>query len=356
MPYTRRTKRRRAPVRRRRRTYRRRAPVRRRRRVTKRKPISKFTLAQVNPFSSLVAGVKIPDLNTQPSTTVVVEDDYAVATDATYQVAARGFRPFTRGQVVTATAASSTGWTWPAGFGSSNNSSKLSAILANYESARTCAHGVRITCPLAPNNVIGYVHICVIAENTFGQSTWNFPTDTSTMATSQWYKKIPLARLTMSPVIVVNKIIDGTAFLYIDPSSDRVDNAGDLAFQTSGFGTILIAVTGAGASTTAINVENIMHLEAIPTVGSAQSVSPAAPADPEIQARASTVASTTDAVHDEGILESFRSGVRAAVGDAAGQLYDTVLGNAPAAGRAFGNWALGQVFAGGNNRLMLTNG
>ena len=71
------------------RTYRRKRTMSRRR---KKVPISKFVLAQLDPFSDKVAGVKIPDSNTQPSATVIVEDEYALTTGATYGTAVNAYR------------------------------------------------------------------------------------------------------------------------------------------------------------------------------------------------------------------------------------------------------------------------
>lgn len=174
--------------------------------------ISKFTLAQLDPFSEKVYGVKIPDVNTQPSSTVVVEDETALATGALETLAVSMYRPTVSRYEAKGIFATATSWTWAAAYGNANDSSRLSAIVANNTAIRICAHGVRLTSALAPTSVTGFVHIAVVTENEFGNTTWSVPTTIAQMQTAQWYKRIPLAVLTQKPYKVVNKILDHNAF------------------------------------------------------------------------------------------------------------------------------------------------
>lgn len=337
MAYRRKTTRRKAPARRRsyrrRSSYRRRAPARRRR-VTKKKrmPISKFTLAQLDPFSEKVAGVKIPDVNTQPSSTVVVEDEFSISTGGTYGSSAIMLRPTLVSTSVSSTPISQTAWSWSAGFGGGSNSSKATTVQANNTVVRVCAHGVRLTSALAPTSVTGFVHIAIVTETDFSNTTWSTPQTIADMQTSQWYKRIPLAVLTQKPYKVVNKILDPNAFRYFDPRSDLAAQATDMTLHTSGWANILIAVTGVAINTTAISCESILHYETLPSAGSAQTVTPAASASSAAVEQATNVANSTPAVHEEGMFQNVLAGAAEALGEYGNNVYSATLEGARNAG------------------------
>lgn len=306
--------------------------ISRREAALKRPMMSKFTLAQLNPFSEKVAGVKIPDVNTQPSSTVVVEDEYALTTGVAETSATQMFRPPLVGNAVRANFVSSVDWAWPAAFGGSTASGKQATIASNNTAIRVCAHGARITCALAPTTVIGFVHICIVTESEYGKTTWSVPTSVSQMQTSQWYKRIPLAVLTQKPYTIVNKILDHNAFRYFDPGSDLVANATDMTLHTSGWANILIAVTGVPASTAVLSIETLVHLETLPSPGSAQTVTPAANASSASVEQATNIANSTPAVHEEGMFDSFLSGAYSAASGVGNNLYEASLNGARQAG------------------------
>lgn len=339
MAYRRRTtSRRKTPVRRRR-TYGRRRVSRRapaRKRATRRRktmPISKFTLAQLDPFSSKVAGVKIPDTNTQPSSTIVVEDEYTISGDAVFGAGAALFRPNVQLFAAShSSVAGATSWTWAGSYGGGFSSSKALTIQSNNTAVRACAHGIRITSALAPTSVTGFVHICIVTESMYTNTTWTAPTTVALMQTSQWYKRIPLAVLTQKPFKIVNKILDHNAFRYIDPRSDVAANGTDLTLQTSGWADILVAVTGVPLGSNAISVESIIHLEALPAPGSAQTVTPAANASSAAVEQATNVANSTPAVHEEGMFSNFIESAAEGLRGYGNDLYDASVRGAQAAG------------------------
>jgi len=367
MAYSRKRSRREAPRRRRaparrsyRRSYRRRAPTRRR--VTRRKKpmqISKFTLAQLDPFSSKVAGVKIPDVNTQPSSTIVVEDENSLTTGALQTSVAYLFRPTLSANRVAATYGSATDWTWGAGYGSTGDSARLASVVANNTAVRVCAHGVRITSALAPTSVTGFVHIAIVSQSDYGKTTWSAPLSVATMQTSQWYKRIPLAVLTQKPYKIVNKILDPNAFRYFDPASDLAANATDMALHTSGWADILIAVTGVPASTNCVSVESIIHLESLPSPGSAQTVSPAASASSAAIEQATNVANATPAVTEEGMFSEMWNNAAGALGEYGHDLYDASIEGARNAGygalQGLGGAAYNWLVGGRANQRMIQN-
>jgi len=346
MAYRRKYTKRRAPARKRRSYSRTRYSRRPTRRATKkrvaRKPkqISKFVLAQLDPFSDKVAGVKIPDANTQPSATSIVEDEWSLTTGATYGTQVMALRPFVTNMSVAGTTTSASAWGWPAAYGGVN-SSKQGTITTNNILVRSCAYGARVSCALSPNNVTGYIHVCLSPTSDFGVATWTYPQTISDMQNSPFYKRFPLAMLCARPLKLVSKIIDENAFRYIQPFSDAAATSTDSGIQNEGFSAIIIAVTGVSLSTTAVSIESLLHLETIPNVSSSQGTSPAAMNDSRAQEAATNVATSTGAARFEGMLDSFGNLIQTTSGYAS-----DLLGYGAAGARSVVEPVFGDFYAG----------
>jgi len=311
-------KRRRVSTRRRRRpTYRRRSrytrPIRRRRRsvMTKKPQISRFALAQANPFHSDANGAKIPDSNSVPSCAFQLTDTNYVSTSS-LGLGVIAFRhTATSSSVNTATTPTANTWTWAADFGSSTNNSKLTSVVSNFNVIRTVAQGFRITCPKSPNTITGNVHVCIYTPSYFNKTTWDYPTSIDEMSQQATYKRFPVATLCQKACTVINRSIDFSSEKYFDPSSDCAGNAnnaasgttpsiiqqGDLVFQTSGWGVIVIAVDGGpGSNSNIIAIETITHMEGVPKTGGLATATPAANYSPSEIGAVSRAVNDTDAI------------------------------------------------------------
>jgi len=275
-PARRRVTRRRAPLRRRARvlTARRRAPARRRQTS---RMLTKYELGQVNPFDNQVAGVKIPDSNTQPSDTARSEDRFTISSGVGALANGYAFMPNLQNQAVTGLPASSTAWTWDAAFAGGSGSSNASNYAASFQAVRVAAHGIRLSSQAAPTTVTGFVHVCLYPNTTFTNTTWAYPTSLSQMSQLPWYRRFTIASLTQRSVTVVNKFIDSSATRYFDPSSDLTGTGNDTSFQFgSGWCSIIVAIEGIPASTSLLSVENLVHYETLQKIGASGSQSPAA--------------------------------------------------------------------------------
>jgi len=296
---------RRKPVRRA--SYRRRAPARRRIPRMRRqyaRPISKFELGQINPFDKNVYGAKIPDSNTQPSTTSVAEDRIVFTGSATDLAQCKVFMPNLQNTYASSTDSSSSAWTWAAAYGGANSSSCRDAFIASFIGVRPVAHGIRISSQAAPTSITGFVHVAVFPIDTFNQSTWNLPVSLSQIAQLPWYRRYTLAQLTQTPVVVVNKFLDCTATRYSDPSSDLVLQSTDAMFQMAGgWCGILVAVEGQPILTSNLSVENLTHFEVIPKFGTGSGsvfgTSPAAAFSTQKLEAVSRVAGSIDAAFND---------------------------------------------------------
>ena len=95
-----------------------------------------------------------------------------------------------------------------------------------------------------------------------------------------FYRKVTLASLTQSPLTVVNKFLDQTAFRYsaTDELAAGFNNTGRGQFQIAhSWSTIFVAVEGAPSASNALGIEMILHTETITKAGATNSSSPAAP-------------------------------------------------------------------------------
>lgn len=315
--------RRRAPSRRRtpvtRRSYtrpaRRRAPVRRKR-TTMRAPsdsksgcscsadlstAQKFILAQLDPFDPRCFGAKIPDSSTIPSLSVVDVENNALTLTTATNSKAWAFLP----QYTTAIVSSTEGagsWTWAAAFGGRADRAKRASYIAAYELDRPVAHAIRISSPVAPTAATGFVHIAVGFESTLNTTTWEWPTTTGGLSGYQFYKRVTLASLTQSPLTLINKFVDETAFRYASANSG-VSAAGFSSTQNEfhiwrSWGAIIIAVEGVN-STSPIDIEHLLLTESVPNASGVISGSTAAPFQPSILAGAGHASANTDFAHTE---------------------------------------------------------
>jgi len=227
----------------------------------------KYIMAQADPFDEEVDGVKIPDANAQPSVPLKAEDTVDFVLGATETCHARAFNPTCAASSVMIVTFNTnpTSWSWPANFGNITDSAKLTQLRSDFEMFRPVAHAIRITSGLAPTAATGFVHVCVFSQALYNQSTWAYPTSIALMQNVPGYKRIPIGRLTAEGLTVVNRCLDATSQRYVDTDSPVYANAGTMEFQSGlQWGSIIVAVTGAGNSTTPITIESIQHHECIP--------------------------------------------------------------------------------------------
>lgn len=241
----------------------------------------KYVKSQADPFDEEVDGVKIPDSNAQPSVPLKCDDTYDLGIAPTQTCSAVAFNPSCSMYAVQGVAAGATSWTWTATFGGATDSSKLGQLRTDQEMFRPVAHGIRITSGLAPTAAVGFVHVCVFSQALYNQSTWAYPTSIALMQNVPGYKRIPIGRLTAEGLVVVNRCTDTTAQRYVDTDSPVYGSAGTMEFQSGlQWCSIIVAVTGAVASTVPITIENILHLECIPRATAISSATPAAKYNP----------------------------------------------------------------------------
>jgi len=350
-------------------------------------PFNAFALAHVDPFDDRCRGIKIPDANTMPSVGLTISQETTMVVTGT-QANAHAFFPSVGCMEILAgdKNVGSNSWTWyltgaPTSTAiqptQQTQSLKFGAVVAGYDLVRSVAHGVRLSCGLAPQTVTGFAHIAICSRPTVNNyvATW-WPASVAEMAECVWYKRVPLATLTQRPLTVVNKILDTTSQTYHSPvraytsESDPVSGlAAAQAMATggaptgttpfgyfdrdslNGFAAIIVAVEGAPSGSSPLVIEMITHIEAIPRATGLQTGSLAAPSNPAVLAGVSHMAATTPAEHFEGeepsriaqAANAFYQGASTAVGGTVTSLGNTFVSAAGHAGYAAASYAMNRA-------------
>lgn len=310
----------RRPARRRRitrkRVYKRRTTTTRRRTMTpcecpgELTPTAKFALAQLDPFDPRCQGAKVPDSNTIPSIANVDQDQVSLTTGATAgNLHAVAFFPGYNHSYLTGGPGGTINWSIN-GFQSRRNNA---AIANNIEAIRPVAHAVRISSASAPTSTTGFVHVGLAVESkqTGVAGVPDLPISVNEMTGLPHYKRFTIASLTQSPITVINKWIDETAFRYDTPTSGLVFETTTPLATTFNFSqswaTIVVMVEGANVSTQVLGFEHLLATECIPKRTAFVLGTQAAPNSPGTMSAVSTMQASTDFSHTEAEQESYVS-------------------------------------------------
>jgi len=312
----------------------------------------RFVLAQADPFEPRALGCKIPDSSTQPSVAIACQElntPTLVSTPAT-DSGAVAYLPSLTSSIVVGTS-SVGGWSWPASF-SGNSWTKRTDVIAAVEVARPVAHGLRISSSVAPTSATGYVHLALAVESiNNGPTTWQYATTISALSGYSWYKRVTLASLTQTPLTIINKYVDETAFRYLGQDGGQSSGAnGNMFHIPLSWGALIIAVEGV-PSTAPIQVEMMLHLECIPKNVGVLAGSSAAPASPALLGGAASLSAKTDFAHTEDQQDSYiaqaMSNAMAGAADAGNQFNRNVIQPlARNAGYSVANAAMGAAITG----------
>jgi len=261
-------------------------------------PGQKFILAQADPFEPRCLGAKIPDSNTVPSVACPSSQLFTpLLVSGAGTVDAVAFLPALTNSIVEAASGAGT-WAWPAAYGGTDWSAATS-YRSTFELSRPVAHGIRISSSVAPTSATGFVHIAVAYEAFNASASWPFATTIAQMSGYSWYKRVTLASLTQTSLTVINKYVDETAFRYSGSDTVGVESALPMEFHVPyGWGAIMIATEGI-PSNNPIQVEMILHTEAIPKNTSVLQGNTAAPYSPQLIGASANMVSNSDFTHTE---------------------------------------------------------
>jgi len=367
---------RKAPRRRRRAV--RRAPARRsmtvytRRRTTRRRvadpckcpgeltPGDKFVMIQSDPFDTKYFGAKIPDSSTIPSIATPLQWNQSLSTPSVNPSFAHAwaFQPNVSQSYFYATGTSATAWTWSAT--DSGDYPNRNTFLAQFEATRPTAHAIRLSCPYAPTSTTGFVHIAIATETTYNSAgsavapVTQLAPNLSDLSNYTFYKRVTLASLTQSPITLINKWTDETAFRYSAPNISQAGSAGNpLTFHIpNSWGMLVVAVEGVSSSTTPavitpLQAEIAFHTENIPNRTSTLIGSTAAAYSSGVLNAVSQAVANTDFAHtedqQESTIRSYADEVANAMGTSTSELQGVAFDMAKGLGRMAMRYAAGGV-------------
>jgi len=344
-------------------------------------PTAKFLVAQLDPFDTKCLGAKVPDSNSMPSIANADTDQIPLATVAGQNVRGFAFWPTYTDAVLTGgySTAGSQDVLWdtatqtlPAVAAVFSNRRNQANIIASIEGSRAVAHGIRLSCSISPTTASGFVHVGIATESRLSGSNtaWELPKNVSEMTGLAFYKRYTVASLTQSPVTIINKWIDDTAFRYNIPASRNVPtsatgNHGTFEFGGS-WGQLVVIVEGAPSSTNVLSAEHILLTELLPKKESFILGTAAAPNSPDTMSVVSTMVQEQDFAHTENqqaeiVATGVMSAVRAATESGMEQAGNHVLNrvvlptaqafgyNVAMAGMGFIAQTIGRGLAGVNN-------
>jgi len=274
-------------------------------------PAAKFALAQLDPFEPKCQGAKVPDSNTIPSISNSDQDQVTLTSAASpATLNAIAFLPNYYYGTWSATGGAGT-VSWPTTGSQRRN---YSAVNTNIEAIRPVAHAIRMSSSTAPTSTTGFVHVGLAVESRNGgaiSGAPDFPTTVNEMTGLPHYKRFTIASLTQSPVTVINKWIDETAFRYDVPYSKPAFQQSDVDQSTFNFlqswATIIVMVEGAQVSANVVSFEHILLSEMIPKRSAFVLGTQAAPNSPGTMSAVSTMQASTDFSHTEAEQESYIS-------------------------------------------------
>jgi len=320
-------------------------------------PGDKFVMTQADPFDTKYFGSKIPDSSTLPSISTPVQYNQSLSTtsnpaDNPSLAHAWAFYPSLVGSTAVAQGTTASAWDWAGGSAARINSPQYSSFRTQFEAYRPTAHAIRLSCPFAPTSTTGFVHIAIATETIYtpggapGPQFNNLAANLSELSGYTFYKRVTLASLTQSPITLINKWTDDTAFRYQSPwAGNQTDATGaSLTFQIPwSWGTLIVAVEGASTVTTGgqvitpLQAEVVLHTECIPDKSSTLLGSTAAAFSPGMMSAVSHAVANTDFAHTEdqqgSTIGAYVNEVRAAAGERVSQVFGQGLAYAEDQGR-----------------------
>lgn len=310
--------------------------IRRANKARKNYQLPAFLVAQINPFNPEIYRVRVPDNHTAPSSAFYCFDEVPITTGVVVNgMTGFWFYPNASYTGAAPTTVNATTVLWQAAYGGPSNLGKQAAIRAQYSVARPVAHGIKISCALAPTATTGFVHVALYSMSTYAHTTWDLPTTVAGMSELPYYKRVTLASLTQNSLIVCNKYLDQTAFRYTDVASSEVGVIVSQTFHVpNSWMGILVFVEGHNQAigTNVLNIETICHFEGQSQFNGISLDSPCEPHRPNVMDLAGQAASSTDPMYTEGNegakVQELASRFATAGGTAAG----TVLASAAVSG------------------------
>lgn len=219
----------------------------------------KFLLANLEPFDDQAFGAKVPDSSTYP-TLALHSSCYTVLANTAGGFAAMAFYP-SLAQMLYAPGTIAATLVWAAGTSySGTDYATLGSVMSQY---RVVGGGLKIRCIESMTAAKGTLTICHAPWDISGAVTGisQFPTTRSTMLKMPLADQYSVASITTTPVFVPFRRTDAGSERY--RYQDYPASASPYAETAPGWAAIILFAEGVTASISGIEVEVVLHIEAI---------------------------------------------------------------------------------------------
>jgi len=223
-----------------------------------------YRVAAINPFVPEVQGLRIPDSFSYPTAAIVERSSFTCGNDSTYTTGfGQAYYPFIRYALQTTSSVTSGGTiTWSSGTtNSTSHYSTLSAVLQQY---RTAAWGIRISCEQSLTTATGHLwvaHMPIDPSSSFTSQSY-LPTTEGQISALPGAEKFALSELCQQGLVLSGRRYNESSYWFGDYASNGGYNT-----WPNGPGwcaIVLYAVgTAGGGSSIVLNIEHIMHIEAV---------------------------------------------------------------------------------------------
>jgi hypothetical protein len=265
-----------------------------------------YLLSKVNPFMTYVDGIKAPDSFGYPTGTGILRYARTLTVNSGGYIAS-AFTPYA--QLVEYQPLSATGVTvtWAGGAQSPfPNNTALQNVCSMY---RVVSWGVRVTADSSLTNSQGHVWVAQVPFNVSGNYPYDYyPNNEQSMTITALSEKYSITELAECPLIVPGKAFDDAIYRFRDPAATLLSSTA--VESDTGWTSVIVYVAGAIASTTAINIEVVSHVEFLHNSTSLYGFIDTSPSPyiPTVMEQASRIEATASV----GIMESAVGTVEAA--------------------------------------------
>lgn len=293
-----------------------------------RKGFHPYLVARINPFTAGVSGIRAPDEFGYPTGTALLRAATQMTADAAGYTA-RGFTPFSALYRKDAFSITAGTVVWNAGSTVATPQDTALATLSTLY--RTVAWGVRITTDSSLTNAQGHIWVaCIPLDLSASSPSADWPTTEAMMTATVLSEKYSVLELAQKPLIVPGRMFDDGIYRFRS-STINPATATNLAVESSnGWCAIVVYLSGGIASTTAINVEYINHVEYLQDASSLYGFVDTVPGlyEPEVMVQASRLESVQPVAIVEQAVQSLESaaGYASRLGNAASKMIPLISG------------------------------
>jgi hypothetical protein len=204
-------------------------------------------------------------------------------------------------------------WAWPTWAAATIiGVPNVAAIRSQFNTIRAVAFGVKATASQSFSTAQGRVHVCLVSVDSLATTASELPTSVAQMKVMPGYNFAPLADLIQGQIYGLGRSTSNASERYRSPLSVWMGatstwNVGNYGENEAGWFYLLFAIESATTSTTAVDLDIIIHYEGISLPSATvYADTPAAPYQPVIMSAVDNITSAIPAgrvIDDAGVQQ-----------------------------------------------------